>query len=1212
MDADYGTTETDFRKLDVLGKLEQYNGISSCPFSGASDFKVNGQKTVKTNLRLKVPQPLKLKNHLVSEENVDTLQSHLDEVTSYNTKCTERICQSSIMDIPNRGNTPRSAEEVFEDAQRFLREYFSSIRRENSDAHLARLDEVQKELKQSGTYQLKTPELVFGAKLAWRNATRCIGRIQWKKLQIFDCREVTTANGMFEALCNHIKYSTNKGNIRSAITIFPQRTDGKHDYRIWNPQLISYAGYLQSDGSVIGDPGRVEFTEVCMKLGWKPPGTAWDILPLVLSADGKDPEFFDIPREIVLEIEMEHPKYTWFKELGLRWYALPAVSNMSLDCGGLEFTGTAFNGWYMGTEIGCRNFCDANRLNIVEAVANKMGLDTNSYVSLWKDQAMVEINIAVLHSFHRENTSIVDHHSASEQFIKHLDNENKSRGGCPSDWVWIVPPMSSSLTSVFHQEMALYYVRPSYDYQEPAWKSHQWSKADGDATHRKYHFKQIARAVKFTSKLFSRALSKRIKATILYATETGKSEQYAKELGTLFGHAFNAQVHCMSEYDVFSIEHETLLLIVTSTFGNGEPPANGMDFAEHLFQMMYNEQKSQDNQTGDSTGTFKMPKSRSLIRANSIMAPSVEYKKQLSRMESNKSDSYSFKRQLSRLESNKSSVAGTSSAENIGPLSNVCYAVFALGSSAYPKYCNFGKNIDKVLEDLGGERLLDVVCGDEIYGQEQQFKDWSSNIFRVACETFCLEENEMVKDANNAFGQLPLTVETVRFEKTDKVPTLKSALETSFRKNIITCEVKDNKHLGDYSADRATIFIDMESNNELKYEPGDHVGVMACNRKDIVDAILERLTDVEDCDKPVQLQLLKETLTINGVVKTWEDHERIPTVSLRDMFTRFLDITTPPTTKVLKYLAAACSDKNEADYLNELVEDSNKYDDWRHHYYPHLAEVLSRAPSCSPQGALLAAMLPPLQPRFYSISSSPLAHPNRIHVTVAVVVYKTENGEGSTHYGVCSTYLQSLKAGDELLVFIRQAPSFHMPKDISAPLIMVGPGSGIAPFRGFWNHRREQLKTSKSKAGPMWLFFGCRYKTMDLYKEEKEQALEEGVLTKAMVALSREDGVCKKHVQALIEDEGAQVARMLVEEEGHFYVCGDCKMAEEVQQKLKEIIKEHANMTDDEVDEFIIDMMDENRYHEDIFGITLRTSVVHSASRETAKRTRLGSSQSQV
>ncbi|CAG0907498.1 unnamed protein product, partial [Darwinula stevensoni] len=120
---------------------------------------------------------------------------------------------------------------------------------------------------------------------------------------VFDARTVTTADGMFKAICNHIEYCTNKGNIRSAITVFPQRTDGKHDYRVWNQQLFGFAGYPQPDGSILGDP-----INVCMELGWKGKGTAFDILPMVLSANGEDPEYFVIPEELVLMVNISHPQ----------------------------------------------------------------------------------------------------------------------------------------------------------------------------------------------------------------------------------------------------------------------------------------------------------------------------------------------------------------------------------------------------------------------------------------------------------------------------------------------------------------------------------------------------------------------------------------------------------------------------------------------------------------------------------------------------------------------------------------------------------------------------------------------------------------------------------------------------------------------------------------------------------------------------------------
>ncbi|CAG2065713.1 unnamed protein product, partial [Timema podura] len=108
------------------------------------------------------------------------------------------------------------------------------------------------------------------------------------------------------------------------------------------------------------------FDQECIKLGWKPSRTQWDILPLVLSANGHDPDYFDLPQELVLQVPLTHPTFDWFEKLQLRWYALPAVSGMLFDCGGLEFTAAPFNGWYMITEIGCRNLCDVQRLNMLE------------------------------------------------------------------------------------------------------------------------------------------------------------------------------------------------------------------------------------------------------------------------------------------------------------------------------------------------------------------------------------------------------------------------------------------------------------------------------------------------------------------------------------------------------------------------------------------------------------------------------------------------------------------------------------------------------------------------------------------------------------------------------------------------------------------------------------------------------------------------------
>ncbi|XP_031351762.1 nitric oxide synthase-like [Photinus pyralis] len=1074
----------------------------------------------------------------------ETLYDELHARSAVQNKvCTPLVCLSSALNNSGKGvNKVRRNDDLLQHAQDFLDQYFTSTKKANTPEHLSRIDQVKKEIEATGTYQLTETELIYGAKLAWRNSVRCIGRIQWTRLQVFDCRSVTTTSGMFYALCGHIKYASNNGKIRSAITIFPQRTDGKHDYRIWNTQLISYAGYKQQNGKIIGDPMHVEFTELCTKLGWRGKGTPFDILPLVLSANGHDPDYFNIPKEIILEVPLKHPSFDWFEQLGLKWYSPPAVSNMMFDCGGLQFTAAPFNGWYMSAEIGCRNLCDTYRLNMLETVALAMGLDTNTTTSLWKDKAMVECNIAVLYSFQLKGVTIVDHHAASESFMKHLENETRLRRGCPADWVWIVPPMSGSATPVFHQEMAVYHLKPNYTYQEPAWKTHIWKKgaAANNSTKpkRKFRFTQIARAAKFASKLFERALSRRIKATVLYATETGKSENYAKKLCELFSYAFNAQVYSMSDYDISNIEHESLLLVVTSTFGNGEPPEIGVQFARDLYNMKVRYiSQIQENNSASSISVFKM------IQCDN----------------------------LKKLQS-----------KNLfGPLSNMIFAVFALGSTAYPKFAAFGKSVDSLLGELGGVRLMEVVTGDELADQDNSFKKWAPDVFKLACDTFCLDQDESVHEATSQFKPETLSNATVRFVEA-KEESIEASL-TNYHNTQVSAGVLVNRtKLSGEKSTQATFLLEIET--PLAYRTGDHVRVYPINNPDLVDKIIQRLTGVEDPDKVTQLQILKELQTSKGDVKSWVPYKKLPNCSLRQLLSRFLDITTPPSSFLLQYFASIATAKMDQEKLAVLTTDPASYESWKNWRFPHLLEVLEEFPSVRPYAPLLITRLHILQPRLYSISSSPSVHPNQIHATVADVVYRTEGGNGPVHYGVCSNYFQNLQISEQLHISVRSAPHFYLPEDISLPVILVGPGTGIAPFRAFWQQRWSESKI----AGKAWLFFGCRYKELDLYRDDKAEMVELGVLHRVFLALSREPYTKKTYVQDLMVEVGDEIYRMLVLEKGHVYVCGDSVMAEGVNQTLKTIIQRHGGQID--ADAYMLTLKDQNRYHEDVFGITLRTA----------------------
>lgn len=339
-----------------------------------------------------------------------------------------------------------------------------------------RVDEVCEQVNNTGTYWQTQEEITYGAKLAWRNSSRCIGRIFWETLIVRDLRHLSTATEIFEAILEHIKLATNGGNIKSMISIFPPNQPGKPGIRIWNPLLIRYAGYEQVDGTIIGDPAQIEFTKICQELGWEGERTHFDILPLIIQMPGEKPQLFNIPQDIVLEVPITHPNLPWFAELGLKWHALPSVSNHCLEIGGVSYSAAPFNGWYMSAEIASRNFGDPERYNLLPIIGEKLGLNTRSKLSLWKDRALVELNTAVLHSFAVNGVSIVDHHTASEQFIKHCERETNEGRIVPANWGWIVPPLSASATKVFHQEFENILLKPNFFPQPDPWKSSETTK----------------------------------------------------------------------------------------------------------------------------------------------------------------------------------------------------------------------------------------------------------------------------------------------------------------------------------------------------------------------------------------------------------------------------------------------------------------------------------------------------------------------------------------------------------------------------------------------------------------------------------------------------------------------------------------------------------------------------------------------------------------
>uniref|UniRef100_A0A8C8MIU2 Nitric oxide synthase, inducible n=1 Tax=Oncorhynchus tshawytscha TaxID=74940 RepID=A0A8C8MIU2_ONCTS len=968
-----------------------------------------------------------------------SLKDMLHHQAVKNQPCTSKVCEGSVMTPKALVRGPKvSTLEILPQAIDLINQYYKSFKIPKIEHHLARLEEITMEIDSTGTYQLTVEELAFGARQAWRNAPRCIGRIQWSNLQLFDARNCKTTQEMFQFLCEHLQFATNGGNLRSAITVFPPRKEDGHDFRVWNSQLLKYAGYQMPDGSIQGDPSSVEFTTICIQLGWKPQYGLFDVLPLVLQVNGEDPDLYEIPPHLILEVSMEHPQHKWFQDLGLKWYALPAVSNMLMEIGGLEFPACPFNGWYMGTEIGVRDFCDYQRYNILEEVGRRMGLETHKLSSLWKDQALVTINVAVIYSFQKNKVTITDHHSAAESFMKHLETEFRLRGGCPADWAWLVPPMSGSLTPIFHQEMVNYILSPFFYYQV------------GSET------PSCIVAALFSSTLMSRVLAKRVRCTVLYATETGKSQTLAQRLNSMLNGAFNSRLLCMEDYNFSDMEQESLLIVVASTFGNGDSPGNGEVCS-----------------FSDTSLVLKLV---------------------------------------------------------LCPLSSPRYCVFGLGSKMYPQFCAFAHAVDAKLEELGAERVTPTGEGDELNGQEEAFSAWALTALKVGGQ-----------------GRILRTLSLIVF----------------------------------LVSSRSTILVELErerSAEVMNFAPGDHVGVFPGNLPQLVAGILKFLPHMPPTNQCLRLEYHDE--------KNWQTVGRIPACPLSQALTYFLDVTTPPSQNLLHKLSQLAKQEGHRQRLLTLAKDSQEYTTWKMFRVPNFLEVLEEFPSLEPSAAFLLSQLPLLKPRLYSISSSPQLHPNELHLTLTVLNYHTQDGQGPLHHGVCSTWLDTIKKGDLVPCFIYSSGGFHLPAEPSTPVILVGAGSGIAPFRSFWQQRLHDMKHPGSVCVPMSLVFGCQSSETDhLYKEETLEMRRQGVLKSVTNAYSRQPGLPKVYVQDVLRERMAEeVLSVLHQKEGHFYVCGGVNMAQGVTLAVQEILSSQLGITLTQAGEYLTQLKIQKRYHEDIFG----------------------------
>ncbi|PHM51815.1 NADPH-dependent assimilatory sulfite reductase flavoprotein subunit [Xenorhabdus sp. KK7.4] len=460
-------------------------------------------------------------------------------------------------------------------------------------------------------------------------------------------------------------------------------------------------------------------------------------------------------------------------------------------------------------------------------------------------------------------------------------------------------------------------------------------------------------------------------------------------------------------------------------------------------------------------------------------------------------------------------------------MKETAYAVFSLGDTSYEHFCQSGKDFDRRLSELGAQRLLDRVDADVEY--------------RDIATQWCQQLTDILKQ------RLPTPANTA-IATTKAAVAAGTALSSPYTKEApLTASLLVNQKITGRTSDKDVRHIEIDlGDSGLRYQPGDSLGVWFENDPVLVDELIG-LLHLEGT----------ETVTVHG-----------KSLALREALTSHLELTQNTGVIVEKYAAltkdesllALCSEKST---LQQYAQKTPIVD-------------MVRQAAQQPEAQQFIDMLRPLTPRLYSIASSQDEVENEVHITVGVVRYDID---GRARTGGASGYLADrLQEDDNIRVFIEHNDNFRLPVDPQTPMIMIGPGTGVAPFRAFLQQRDNQGAEGKN-----WLFFGNPHFVEDfLYQVEFQRYVKEGLLTRIDLAWSR-DQQHKVYVQDRLREQGEEIWRW-ISEGAHLYICGDAnRMAKDVEQALLDIISQQGGMDAEQADEFLSELRLEHRYQRDVY-----------------------------
>jgi len=460
--------------------------------------------------------------------------------------------------------------------------------------------------------------------------------------------------------------------------------------------------------------------------------------------------------------------------------------------------------------------------------------------------------------------------------------------------------------------------------------------------------------------------------------------------------------------------------------------------------------------------------------------------------------------------------------ETMPRLEGMKFSVLALGDTSYDLFCQAGIYWDNKLAELGAVRLYDRIDCDVDF--EEPAEQWMTAVIPLI-----------------AGGAATAALETDS-RATDK--------PEYHRKNPFPAKLLVNRLLSDASSSKETRHYEISiAGSGLTYEAGDALCVVPTNCPDLVADIIKAIGCKGDEDEPVngELMPLQEALRTHFEIKTLSK-------------------------ELIEEIATRSGDQE----LNGIIESGEKEKLANYLWGRDTLDLLLQFPVCEFAAAEFIALLKPLQHRAYSISSSGKQYPDAVHLTVASVRYESHNRQ---HKGVCSTFLADLVDNKtNVHCFFTPNKVFRVPEDNNLPMIMVGPGTGIAPFRAFLQERQY-----RNAVGKNWLFFGDRNAATDfIYRDELEKFQQSGLLTRLDLAFSR-DQDAKIYVQDRMLEQGAELFSWL-EQGGYFFVCGDAyKMAKDVDHALHGVIAEHGKFSEQQAIDYVNQLKKDKRYVRDVY-----------------------------